>query len=489
MGKSFRILQFAILISVTAEGLCSTEVARFYRCAGQFARLVPSKSDPLLTAVKTGTMTGVEACIELLEKANLSTENGKISHGDAAGVGGYDSIGVNVLKTFNDFHRTWFPNLNMRIDGGCLGTEDVYDKGAMGYFLTRSLFSSRPFKDVVTSDKMLKAIRHSEFPRTTWPLRRISSGGSQRQLNIVYGPHANPVPWNVQLSELGILVGLEEVAPAPLNYNERPSAAESPSMDVLASHGGGVLGLPPFLIINMGFERYQRPDGGLHVQRRWSRQVVQSLLCRDFPLIRTRDALNYVDKTGSSSLPFRTGISCMGCHASMDPMARVIRNIKLDASKGSCTNNQDGVYVTRSAHPDLAAHPNEDAGWIDYTDKDFWRRPSSGNLLLRSHDGSLINKKVHSLHDLGAAIADTDDLYLCAASRYVRFLTGVNLPLFDKGDPSSPKITDKEKKYYELLNQLARDLKEHQDLKKLISSIISHEIYLAPNSLEKPSND
>jgi hypothetical protein len=117
-----------------------------------------------------------------------------------------------------------------------------------------------------------------------------------------------------------------------------------------------------------------------------------------------------------------------------------------------------------------------EAGFVD-ADPNFHQRPAYGRLYFRSYDGTLINKEVKDLSGLGAALADTNDLYVCAASRYFQFFTGIAVNLQDSGDPSLPALSASDMKYRSQVISLGLELKKHQRLDKLIEDILRSPLY------------
>lgn len=484
---NFRTVFFLLLSgfsSLVMGADTAKEVKRYFKCYAHFTRERLPENDLNLSKVKSGLISGTDACMAVLSKADLSESSGEIMKS----AGEYNSVGKKVLKTFNDFHRTWFSNVSYENElVACVrGTYEIYDNGDMAYYPTMSLFGQKAYSEVVTSDTPIEAIRNSDYTRTN---RFLRSTGATRRL-IIGNSKGNSFPenarfetWeNVPLVETGELVGLKEKAPFLENRMINRSNLMADYIDIFKNHGAGAVSTPSYFMNNLGMRFAAVTDGGIKVHRRWAKNVISDLLCRDIPVIRTTDAIKYVDTTGSSSLSFRVGISCMQCHATMDQMARTTRNIKKDIAASTCNGGNFGEspMLIGEAEQTMGPHGNEYTGWIDQADSNFYKRPPNGRLLYRTTKGDLIDKKVDGLDELGDALADNDDLYTCAAKRYVRFFTGVDVPMFDPGDINAPSVSDGQKAYVKYIQDLGSDLKKTGNSKDLIKAIISSDMYLQP---------
>ena len=102
---------------------------------------------------------------------------------------------------------------------------------------------------------------------------------------------------------------------------------------------------------------------------------------------------------------------------------------------------------------------------------------------MRGYDGTLYSQTISATNDvdgltqLGQAIANTNDLYTCAASRYFEFFTGITVSLQDVGDPRFVPLTQDDLEYRSIVHQLGISLKTHQNLQQLIREIISLPLY------------
>ena len=102
---------------------------------------------------------------------------------------------------------------------------------------------------------------------------------------------------------------------------------------------------------------------------------------------------------------------------------------------------------------------------------------------MRGYDGTLYSQTISATNDvdgltqLGQAIANTNDLYTCAASRYFEFLTGISVSLQDVGDPRYSPLSPDDLQYRTIVHQLGISLKTHQNLQQLIREIITLPMY------------
>lgn len=432
------------------------EIVRYTRCYAHLARTFVPKNDYRLERIKTKAVTGTEACMDLLESGEVNA-NGTVEKN-----GVISSESKAVLKTLYDFHRSWFPSYNFRtaipLQECYQSTFYLYNYGEMALHLTNALFTKNvQFSSVVTN------------PTSFEPIRQDMSGGTTTVLDKVITPikyqatsTAALVDFTPKFMTTGELIGFKKMETDTL-----PDGVT----DYRASNGGGILGTVPYLMLNSGRGANETMDGGLKQYRRWSRAVLNDLLCRDVPAIRPIDALPYVN--GSSTLTFRKGASCMQCHATMDPMAQVQRNRIFTGISKKC-DATTAAYI-QNVPVTLA----QEAGPVD-VDANFQKRPPKGTFFFRGYDGTLHSPDVSDVSGLGEYLATTDDLYICAAKRYYQFLTGIDVPMFDPGDPNAPVLSAKEKTYHNIVINLGKDLKKTQNLEAMIKKIIGSGAYLRP---------
>jgi hypothetical protein len=243
-------------------------------------------------------------------------------------------------------------------------------------------------------------------------------------------------------------------------------------VNIHKSLGGGIIGTKSYLLLNLGRPDYDPADGGVTLARRWTKAVYRDLLCRDIPVIRPGDATPFVQSNPTAKTPpYRTNASCMQCHASIDPGAAAIRNVHYTAVPKQ--------YFQRQSHVEILEWPATEAAETGVVDEDarFFKRPAKGKVFYRAYDGTMVNTDVTGVAAFGAALAETNDLYACAAARYFRHFTGVQVNLQDAGDVSLTPLSSSELAYRNLVIQLGQELKQHRSLRTLIQSILNLDLY------------
>ncbi len=429
------------------------ELLRFNRCYAHLVRSVVPENNIYIPLIKKRAINGTEACLHLFESSKLD-ESGQVSK---TADGKYSKEAKAILKTMNDFHRSWFPVYNYTTAvpiGECFSKANysLYNNGEMALHITNALFNKNvPYSSIVTNRESFEAIRDD---RSNGNMSITMASTTQ-----VVAP--NKVSFTPKYMPTGDIVGTRPLAPEvfPDSYDFRSSA------------GGGILGTVPYLILNSGRNNFETIDGGTRQHRRWSQNVFSNLFCRDIPVVRSSDAV--VKVQSSSNLPFRKGISCMQCHSSIDPMAQVQRNRILKYSNG-CEAGSFSYILNENI-----TKPQESLEQIE-NDKDFYLRPPKGHFYFRTYNGNLLNQEVEGLDGLGDYMATVDDLYICAAKRYFQFFTGIDVPMFDSGDFQAPKLSSKQSQYRRMVIDMGLDLKKNQNLEMLMNKIISSQAYINP---------
>ncbi len=481
--KEINKTAFIFLLSLTPSIVMATvsdEVKRFYKCYSLFVGERVKTSDALWQAVESGKKSGTDACMEIFDSATL-TSNGEISKGMS------NDVGVKVLNTFTRFQKSQFMIPDY---GPVIGTSsdrytrDVTDSNEAAYQFVYTMFNPKEkFSNVVTRDFSIKAIRYSKYP-----VRTLSVLNNKELIGYAQGTYksiptasggSKIVPDNLTefhpvLAETGILIGLKRV-----NFvNDITNTAVFEKLNYgfndpnVSQHiGGGVMGTQAYLFANLGRSGFG--DGGATIFRRWGKNVMDDFLCRELPTLRTTDVIKEVNT--ASTIAFKTGISCMACHASMDNLSGVLRNGRISYSSTEGIEFKKvkyfGVRTPTLAYADMP---------VLKADKDFYRRPPHGRLFYRSYDETLVKKEMVGPQALGEVMAETNDLYVCAAKRYYRFLTGITVDLADIGNINTPVFTKGAKYQREKVIQLGLQLKKHQSGRELIKSIISQEAFIRP---------
>lgn len=471
-----RFLLIALCLSVStaraidpgAETLAP--LALLNRCYFHLTQKRIPLSHPLRAQVQRGT-NPIAACLTLLDSTVLKA-------------GGFLASSTEdnrrVLRTLNDFHRTWFPrdDLAATIYLGYLvsRTNEIHDSGEPGLHLSRALFGEGArFDDIVTGRYGMEALR------TGGAVTNISREAAERFVGTSeINNRDNLSAINTQLVQKGELIGIRSLAGNPAKQNSLAFAAYNglpPNpIRIHQSAGGGIIGTRTFLLSTLGLGVNIAMNGGLRMSRDFSKTVLKSFLCRDIPVIRTVDAAPYVQSEGKDVPPFRTNASCMSCHATLDPLAAVARNhmvthLPFFRELADQKNGLNSGQIFEFA-PD---QPRE-SGMLN-ADSAFHRRPPFGSLYFRNYKGELRNEQFEGIPELGNTLADSEDLYVCAASRYLQYFTGVQVSLHDPGDANFPPPSDSEREYKEFVVKLGLELKSHQSLKTLIKRILESPLY------------
>lgn len=476
------ILMIAAAAAVADDRL--SETAIFNRCYSHLTQLPPPRNHPLLLRVSARQLSAVDACMSLLQSANLQS-NGTLAVSS--------SEGLAVLRNMNDLHRSFFPNdnfsLNIPNSDGILyaRTNQIHDEGEGGLHVTRALFyPGAKVSDIATYPSGMEAIR-ANGPMVD---------GYKDADNIVYqlvqetAPGVSAFtykPLGAQLVQTGQLLGVRPIqdnsAKASQTFNAGAQYTGlgytlfSQPIQLHANAGAGVIGSRSYMLMNFGRPDSTPNNGGLRMPRRWAKAVLHDVLCRDVPSVRDSDAALFVQKvTTSRTPPFRTGVTCMSCHSSMDPMAATARNYSFYEGPYSAPRGSTSAHLYQWP----VTLPRE-VGQVD-DDPDFHKRPPFGRLFFRSYNGTLVSQDVGNLGALGQAIAQTDDFYVCRASQYFQYFTGIQVNLQDIGDASKPALSKTELDLRNIVIQLGLDLKKTQSLQLLIREILESDAYQRASS-------
>jgi hypothetical protein len=500
-------LSFFISFAVQAQSL--SEAALFNRCYGQLTGHPVPRNHALMAQVKAGQISATQACDSLLDKTELNANTGQLTQPA-------DGEALEILNNFYAFHRSWFPantveQIQNYNDETGRGTRDIYDTTEPGLAVTRAMFAQgAKYSDVLTLGTGVHALRQDDsfirsligwtvsfpgrsnygnyagFDTNLFNFRAYSGGyngdGNTTNSMFVYLPKIETgelhgirlttesaiIP-NVNMSPLGDSTAGNTVP--GLNY----------SFNIYQTLGGGVLGSPSYVMLNFGHELGLRMNGQLKVPRRWAKTTMETFMCATLPALRESDVAQYL--VGNSTAPFRNSVSCLQCHANLDPMAYTARNIMLNStdyyviSTGAHIESKT-AFVMSTFRPEMSSV----AGWPSEPVADFQRQTPSGRVYFRSFaNGNLINRPVNNIAELGSTLTQIDDYYQCAAKRYFEYFTGIVVPLYDRSDPrymdnnkslSENAIADR--KYVE---KLAADLRQSQSTKQMIKEIISSDYY------------
>lgn len=506
-----QLFLFLIMLSLPlfASAAAVSELGLLARCYAHLTGKPLPVNHSLRSQVIAGTITAQAACNQLIDKTTLSATSGYLTNTS-------DTEARSILQNFNNFHRSWFPGnivegIQEYSTETSRGTMDIYDTTEPGLAITRALFAEDGrYADVLTLTTGLHALREqNESIRALlgWsvmaPGRRIYGNNADLDQNL-YHFSAGSYNGNSDAGgsvfsflpkiEVGELIGVRknmDFAAIP-NVNLFPLGAYTPgnsvpglnfSFNLFQTYGGGVLGTPIYFMLNYGHGRGLMANGTTKVPRRWSQTNMNTFLCANLPALRESDITDFY--VGTSSAPFRNGVSCLRCHANLDPMAYTARNLMTagtdfaEFTEGSRAFAKNAMVLTS-----FAADAGTVSGWPSEPVANFHRTAPTGRLYFRSFaSGDLVNQPVNGIAELGAAMAQTDDYYQCAAKRYFAYFTGIQVSLYDRRDPANAGLnksaTENDLKDRTFIESLAAELKQTQSLRTLIKHIISSDYYRA----------
>lgn len=466
------LTKFAVIVLVVTSVVVHTyatnltEIALFQRCYLQITSQQVSTTDSLYTQVKSGTLTAVNACNQLLDSAQLSgTSTMTLTNST-------DARAQSILATFHRLHSSWFYAKDFPViswPGHADDMRDLYDSTSPALYFTRALFGAGvTASDPVTSNDFLIAQRSNMNP-TAGPESTHPLSDFLFQTTFAF-------------AGIGTLTGVQAVASKMLSFPANPAPnpnRPAGSVDLYGTIGGGFLGTQPYLNLNLGtissYSQY-KTDGTILLHRRWGKAVYHDTLCRDLPVVRESDATQFVDP--ASTIAFRTTAACAKCHVSHDRVSSVIRHLTIlyigtgDPTAKGVTDRGGNFAVF---HP--ITKPAE-ASWPTAPDVDYYRRPTNGQLYFRNYDGVLIDQALTSASDLGQKLAQTDDYYICLARRYYNYFLGIDVNTGDLADPASGiKLGANAKIHRDNVVALGKNLKTSQSLSQLIKNILQLKNY------------
>ena len=495
-----------------------SESALFARCYSQITGHPVPVGHPVMAQVKAGQVTGLAGCFSILDKAKLST-SGNLSNSS-------DAEAVAVLGQFYSFHRTWFSvntpeQLSDFSREYVSSAEDFYDLTEPALALTKAMFGTHKYSELLTTMSGVRAIRR---PNATLdaingytvnsPSRRVyfNNGGNLDSVPFGFrstianvdadGNGSQSILINAPLIQSGDLIGVRPETESLMvpNLTLMPLATafgevrgdQSPGMifpyNAYQGAGAGILGYPIYMLSYWGQDKNTLMNGTTKLPRRWAITSLQTFLCATMPDLRAGDVTQFVDST--SSAPFRQQTACLGCHAAQDQMAYTLRNFTLgfsdyETSYKSGTGQISGK--TTELLPRFAPSQASVGGWPSQPVANFQLQTPSGRFYYRTLSGQLINQSVADLNGLGQAMVATDDYYQCAVKHYFQFLTGIQVPLFDRQNPANSTLLQTlspqsvvDRQYIEALAAQFRN-DPNQSLMTMVKAILSSPYYRDSN--------
>ncbi len=495
------------LMALTAQAKPLTEAQVYRRCYAQLSQVAVPINDARLTQINNKQITGAQACSQLLAEADFDSQ-GRLRT--------ISPLTIKIVKTFTDFHRSWF--INSRLEQSTdynaehdLATMDVFDASEPALFITRQLFlPNAQYKNILRGSQGVQAIRqedrsisamYSFSADMTVPSRAYYGNNPGIQTNtftfahtngtLTRGPTGRPAEEMVTLPKMNVgdIVGVQMNSLAHMipNFYLRPFTNQNAkffygdaidyNFDIYKNRGGGILGSSAFFLMNSGHGKGQVFNGSTKVPRAWTKASMESLLCSPFPSLRESDISQYV--VGNSSAPFRNSSSCVQCHATLDPFAYTARNRVVGNADFEVAIK--GTMLVGNFKPTMASV----SGWPAEPVANFHRQEPKGRLYYRSATGALVDRSVNNAEELGQAMSDTEDFYQCAAKRYFEYFTGINVSIYDRTNPANSelnrKLTSIDKSDRKFIEKLAKDLRTSQSLPAMVRQIIASDYYKYPN--------
>ena len=444
-GARGLILLVALFIPLSLKAELLSNVALYQRCYGHLTESRPDPSALRTQQVRSGQKSAIAACLEVLRSAQIGPDGRLVSKNPET---------LNVMRVFQNLHMSWFMIKELPdLAGGPsnIGNRGIVDASIPAYYFTRALFDPVVgIQSVVTGTSDLRALRSNQVadPNVFPPTGRNISEYIFNSMRFI---------------PLGLLEGVQTQAMESWAYTINEASG---SVNMFQHWGGGLLGSPAYLLQTVQESPFDfKSDGGLKMPRKWARDLYSDILCRSLPAVRRSDSDKFI--VAGSSVPFRTSGACVSCHASMDRTASVIRNFRYLPLVGTSPKILGGLFPVQHTTNKPQASP----GWPAESDADFAHRPTAGVLFLRNYKGDLVDLSVSGLAGLGAALADLDDFYICAAKRYYRYFTGIDAVI---GDPEQTQdLTDFDKAQRDLVIELGLRLKSHKDPMRIIEDILS----------------
>lgn len=506
------------LSSAFARVLSPLEVLN--NCYVKLTGISFSLSSPLRASLESNSThaNAIALCSKLIDSVRLNSSTGSIEVESADSALISIDEARRVVRNLDDFHRTQYLDLNSEITSfvtdtmtGRNETPGAIDFTEPALVMTRALFGRDgsgnriSFSSILLGTTSVEALRdgpvignqnngtnNSSFNFLETGTRAVSTGycgGAAASVVAVGG---------VGGVKTGSLLGIKPVnskfpsslQPCVSNYIGVTSPHTEWEVRPNQSYGAGILGLQAYLMQNLGIpDGRSLFDGGNRMGRRWSQAVLKNFMCRDIAIskpIRYSDASIFVNRTipQPADLPnFRKGQSCMQCHATLDSMAGVVRDMRFGIV-GTTYDSSSGLVSGNDPYKSIwIAHfkGTRDAAEVGFVNKDtsFYRRPNNGGFYYRNSDGAFVGQSLSSLENLGQALISQDDFYNCAASKYLQFMTGLSAPLIEAADPLYSSLTASQIETIRLIKNLGAQLKTSGgDSGSLIKNIMNEAVFL-----------
>lgn len=461
----FTLIAYLIPVSVAAS---NDDIRRFKKCYAVFTSRMVDADHSLMAQVIAGTKTGGDACMELIASANLGDgDDNTMEKNDS---GAYDREKQRVFQNIHFMHRNFFgikdysdPSLPTGVNLVSFSTL-LRDINSDAYYWNYAFFKPGvKASNVVTANQSYASIRYLPTDDADEQRKKRLGVGSDTY-DFTQGGW---IDIETKLVDQGLLVGIKpDTKEFTANLIDSFHNSEMHGANANAHMGGGVIGSQVYIFSN--FEKFglnNKSTGGDIMNRRWSEHVMSDLMCKDLPHLRIEDVVSEVD--AESPFFYRQSATCQQCHASMDPMAGYVRNIRTTgASSPFRPFFAMEMETTESALDTLLPFD---------TDEDFYKRPAQGRLVYRSYDGTLVNQISEGLDALGKQLSESNDFYACTAQKYYKHLTGVDVDLNDIGAATATPLSALATKHRQRVIDLGQQLKKDpdQNIQSIVKEIIN----------------
>ncbi len=240
--------------------------------------------------------------------------------------------------------------------------------------------------------------------------------------------------------------------------------------DYFNGFGGGILGDKTYLALTFGHSPGLLMDGAQKVTRSWSKSIFKNLLCRDLPVINGSDAVELVNQ--KSKISFQRSVSCMTCHASIDPLAGATRHFTVGL------NNLISEAVDPDDNKTFPLQTLVPLSTKDFLDKSklnkYLKEEDKSTLRFRDIYGKLHEKDFENIDQLAKYISGLDDFYYCLSKRYIESFTGHQVSINNLFTVSDNKTQNYLKS---LIISEGKKLKKHQSLLNLSYDIVNSPLY------------
>ncbi len=464
------------------------------RCFQSLGNIRLSFLDPRRSHIQTFN-DALKFCDQLIDAPTINIETGDISSSipeitkDEA---------VAVVRRFQQYHESYFVNdkfENISEDTG--KTRMLYDTALPAAYFTYALFNKNPnYQLAVNENSSLKVVRSDN------PKNRYGSVYNKKTKELFLetydmSNYSNGEPKMMESVDRGLFSGIRKSSknpPAVLSQGTGKTDYFEP-INPHETLGGGFMGTPAFIILNLGLNNMTKITGSMTLPRRIGKNIMDVAFCRSGPYLTNEQVPNEDVATQNEPPSFRNNKACNSCHSTQDPLSYAFRNVRysligrtenfklndfercrqysFDSKKciKSTLETDDLSVLERTKNSVMIdGQPSNQFNWIiPSTGKsDFYMSKNyPGRLLFTSAFGGTFQSKFNvlsdqftgnnQLTDLGSKIAKSDDYYLCGALKYSEMLLGIHIDLKAEDLP-------------ELLKSSALQTNLWNNLKELVTS-------------------